>query len=139
ALWFWPLDKVPELDGTAPEYTRYADGRGVVTGAELPDLLGWRTGEAAPAASSAEAEPAVAEGPAPGDQVWEAAGLFDDPNGEQGTLAADSGSSAGRVRGRKAQIRADPWRGCIPLANLADWLDFLECLLGTKDMPEGLT
>ncbi|MFJ9715686.1 class I SAM-dependent DNA methyltransferase [Streptomyces sp. NPDC101213] len=61
ALWFWPLDKVGELDGTDPVY--------------------------------------VTEGVA-------------------------------------ASAQATEGSGPVPLRSLADWLDFLESVLGTVDMPE---
>ncbi|WP_338898608.1 DNA methyltransferase [Streptomyces sp. TG1A-60] len=136
ALWFWPLDKVADLDGTSPDY---AAGGGVVREEEVAALL-------AGAAPAAPAEAPVPTGPAPGDLAWQAAGLFDDPDGEQGelgevnALAADGGKGlksrtrrAGEKGGREAQIGADRWREVIPLKTFADWLDFLETTLGTND------
>jgi hypothetical protein len=61
ALWFWPLDKVGELDGTDPVY------------------------------------------------------------GTEGVAAS---------------AQATEGSGAVPLRGLADWLDFLESVLGTVDMPE---
>ncbi|MFD4350825.1 Eco57I restriction-modification methylase domain-containing protein [Streptomyces coelicoflavus] len=129
ALWFWPLDKVAELDGTAPDY---AAGGGVVREEGVPGLL------------SATEPPPVRDAGAGADVAWRAAGLFDDPDGEQGELgellAADGAaglrtkaSLAGGGGGRQTQIRDDPWREVIPLTTFADWLDFLEATLGTQD------
>ncbi|WP_062207674.1 DNA methyltransferase [Streptomyces sp. NBRC 109706] len=132
ALWFWPLDKTNELDGTG---RMYEEGRGVLREADLPALLSNPEPAAAPAAPAA-----------PGDFAWQAAGLFDDPNGEQGELGVDADGSAGlrtRVKlaggggGRQARIAEDKWRPIIPLTNFADWLDFLEATLGTEDIPDG--
>ncbi|KOU61620.1 hypothetical protein ADK57_27285 [Streptomyces sp. MMG1533] len=136
ALWFWPLDKVAELDGTSADY---AAGGGVVRGEDLAELLAGGDG------GVDSSVPAEASGPAPGDLVWRAAGLFDDPAGEQGELG-DAGlvadgekglrtkaSLAGGRGGREAQIGEDPWREVIPLKTFEDWLDFLELTLGTKD------
>ncbi|WP_037973397.1 hypothetical protein [Streptomyces yerevanensis] len=138
ALWFWPLDKVAELDGSA--YV-YETGGALVEEGELR----LRPGATEAEASAPEAAPPPPEpiGPAPGDLVWEAAGIFDDPDGEQGAFAAgdpDKGLEGRRKRGasgRVSQIKEDPWRKCIPLKTLDDWLDFLELVLGSKDVPEG--
>ncbi|HEX5566363.1 MAG TPA: DNA methyltransferase, partial [Streptomyces sp.] len=145
ALWFWPLDKVAELDGTARQYEL---GDPVVRSEDVPALLAGET-----PAASADTVPdtadttgeAAPDGPAPGDLAWQAAGLFDDPDGEQGELGelaveADSGDglrTRGRgTGGRRARITQDKWRPVIPLKDFADWLDFLEATLGTEDVPD---
>lgn len=129
ALWFWPLDQVGLLDGGD---AKYAAGGGVL--------------EAGPSASVApepEAVPAPS-GPAPGDVAWRAAGLFGDPDGEQGELGDAAENDRGlavkglrikgrRATGRQAEIVEDARRLCIPLKTLADWLDFLELTLGARD------
>ncbi|MER5211563.1 hypothetical protein ABT063_13510 [Streptomyces sp. NPDC002838] len=133
ALWFWPLDKVGWLDGTERVYET---GGALVREGDLPGL-------GVPVAGEPEAEavvPEPSEGPAPGDLAWEAAGLFDDPDGEQEALAvADreaglAGKNKRGSTGRKSVIKGDRWRPCIPLKTLDDWLDFLECLLGAEDI-----
>lgn len=133
ALWFWPLDRVGELDGTAQVYET---GGALVEESALPTLL---TGRPTPA--PAPTAPATPAGPAPGDQLWQAAGLFDNPDGEQAELGVED-AAAGLddrrkrgAQGRRAQI-TDQYRSCIPLQNLGDWLDFLELTLGNADVPE---
>ncbi|MEU9535038.1 hypothetical protein AB0D00_22350 [Streptomyces sp. NPDC048213] len=126
ALWFWPLDRVGELDGTDAVY---AQGGALLDEASVWGRLGGTPEPAAPV------EPVASSSPAPGDQVWRTAGLFDDPKGEQGELGEDAPAekpkkAAGKPAGRK------PERTTVPLQNLGDWLDFLEALLGTSDMPE---
>ncbi|MFE0641518.1 class I SAM-dependent DNA methyltransferase [Streptomyces sp. NPDC058877] len=136
ALWFWPLDKVGELDGTDPVY---GTGGALVDESSVPGLLG-----GGPAESMARAEPVAPVRPpssaAPGDQLWRMAGLFDDPDGEQGELGEDLETSSVR-RSAPASRRArgggrSPERKTVPLQSLGDWLDFLEGVLGTADMPE---
>lgn len=142
ALWFWPLDKVGLLDGSAREYET---GGGLVSEADVPGLLageGRRT--AAAGGGGTEPPPAapVPTGPAPGDLAWESAGLFDSPDGEQQVFAAPDAeqglrtSARGGTKGRTSQI-SDKWRDSRPLRTFADWLDFLEAVLGTEDVPEG--
>ncbi|MFE5852206.1 hypothetical protein ACFQ61_03120 [Streptomyces sp. NPDC056500] len=141
ALWFWPLDEVGLLDGTAPEYTA---GGGLVDESSLPGLLRAGTGESsAPTEPVEPVEPVEPpSGPAPGDQLWRVSGLFDDPDGEQEQLGEDLASGApgesGRSRpaARKPPAPRPPGRTTVPLQSFGDWLDFLEGVLGTADMPE---
>ncbi|MFD3736542.1 hypothetical protein [Streptomyces sp. NPDC058629] len=136
ALWFWPLDRVGELDGTEPVYDT---GGALVDESSVPGLLGG-TGEAAvPVEPVASVEPASSS--APGDQLWSTAGLFDDPDGEQDELGEALASSGGAVRRTPAArrpVRAPrpPERQTVPLQSFGDWLEFLEAVLGTADMPE---
>ncbi|MEU6142235.1 DNA methyltransferase [Streptomyces sp. NPDC047081] len=132
ALWFWPLDKVGWLDGTERVY----ETGGALVGESDLGRLGVFVTE------SEGAAPEPSEGPAPGDLAWEAAGLFDDPDGEQEALGvADlaAGLDDGRKRqakGRKYRIAEGRWPQCVPLRTLDDWIIFLECLLGTEDVGE---
>ncbi|MFC9851414.1 DNA methyltransferase family protein [Streptomyces prasinus] len=129
ALWFWPLDKVRELDGADPVY---GAGGALVDESSVAGLLG---GGRAAVATAAVAEPV---GPAPGDQLWRKAGLFDDPDSEQEELGAGSGPEA-RARQSSSRRRTgggQPERKTVPLQSLGDWLDFLESVLGKVDMPE---
>nr|WP_157169486.1 hypothetical protein [Streptomyces typhae] len=126
ALWFWPLDQVGLLDGTASRYG--AEAGGLAAGAAV--------------APSPEAEPSE---PAPGDVAWQAVGFFDHPDGEQEELPVSAPASAvdnaaglrtkqrSGSGGRKAQIREDQRRSAIPLKTFGDWLEFLELALGTRD------
>ncbi|WP_413752559.1 hypothetical protein NRF20_11840 [Streptomyces sp. R-74717] len=130
ALWFWPLDKTGELDGTDPVYGM---GGALVDESSVAGLM-----RGARAAVAAEV-PVESTAPAPGDQLWQATGLFDDPDGEQEELGAGAGLATGSKRGssgRRAQVK-DQRRACIPLVTFADWLDFLESVLGKEDLPEG--
>ncbi|WP_329531878.1 hypothetical protein OG568_14740 [Streptomyces sp. NBC_01450] len=136
ALWFWPLDQVGLLDGTDAAYAVGEGAFGAV---------------AAPVAP--KPEDAAPSGPAPGDVAWRAAGLFDDPDGEQDELGTLADSDKGleikgleikglkikgrRATGRQAEIAEDLRRPFIPLKTFADWLDFLELTLGTKDADAG--
>ncbi|WP_340558020.1 class I SAM-dependent DNA methyltransferase [Streptomyces sp. GSL17-111] len=147
ALWFWPLDRVGELDGTDSAYA--AGGtlldEGVLTDLLAPEAVAETAPEESAPAPAAETAPEPS-GPAPGDQMWQAGGLFDAPGGEQvelGWEAAPDRSEAGlrsgpnrRTSGRRARVK-DQRRACIPLATFGDWLDFLEAVLGTNDLPEG--
>jgi hypothetical protein len=118
ALWFWPLDRVAELDGS-DVVTYGADGE---AGAAEPPV------EAAVETS----------GPAPGDQTWVKDSLFDDGLPQQLAME-DAGSSSGAGEKKPARklavARSKARREVIPLATLDDWIDFLECALGTKDVP----
>jgi hypothetical protein len=117
ALWFWPLDQVDLLDGTADAYP--AQG-------------------GSPAFT---AKPAERPEPAPVDPdpnfpvvwepvVWEIDSLFGETP-RQLTLA-----EAAPKKPRPAKP-AVTHRSPVPLANLDDWLDFAEALLGRQDIKEG--
>ncbi|MET3982525.1 class I SAM-dependent DNA methyltransferase [Streptomyces sp. PvR034] len=134
ALWFWPLDKTGELDGRDPVY---GEGGALVDESSVSGLLGGgRVEPAAPVAPAAPVDPP--SGPAPGDQLWRTAGLFDDPDGEQEELGEGLGAGASKrsVPGARKAVNRAPERTTVPLQSLGDWLDFLESLLGRVDMPE---
>ncbi|MFH8613806.1 hypothetical protein ACH4E8_01865 [Streptomyces sp. NPDC017979] len=126
ALWFWPLDKVGELDGTDPVY---ATGGALVDESSVAGLLG---------GADALAEPVEPpSGSVSGAQLWSAAGLFDNPDGEQQELGADMTTSARRSAPARKTVAPRPQeRKTVPLQSLGDWLDFLESVLGKVDMPE---
>ncbi|MFH8473693.1 hypothetical protein [Streptomyces sp. NPDC018000] len=121
ALWFWPLDRVAELDGAgvAPHGEGEGDDAGAGAGAEEQP--------------SAEAVAEVA-GPAPGDQTWVEGSLFDDGLPQQLVMEAGTGAEKKPTR-KRSEGRPKGRREVIPLATLDDWIDFLECALGTKDVP----
>ncbi|MFD9744109.1 DNA methyltransferase [[Kitasatospora] papulosa] len=127
ALWFWPLDKTGELDGTE---SVYASG----------DSLPQEETAAAPGPSDERPTGAETASSAPGAHQWQATGLFDDPDGEQGELGelgAELPPAGARTKTpvRRTSSRP-PERRTIPLQSFGDWLDFLESVLGTADMPE---
>ncbi|MFJ6368347.1 class I SAM-dependent DNA methyltransferase [Streptomyces virginiae] len=115
ALWFWPVQEASLLDGTNPRY-RHA--------AEL-------------AQQSAVYEAAVSEPEDDGSGIlmsWEEEALpgFDT---EAKQLSLTQENVAKRRMGRRKEAITEQRRAVIPLANLDDWLDFTESLLGTQDVP----
>ncbi|MBB0242639.1 hypothetical protein FNQ90_00580 [Streptomyces alkaliphilus] len=137
ALWFWPLDKVGLLDGTDVEY----DTAPVVTveaGADLDSLLSSVAGEQQPA-------PEPTPEPTPVAQFVEN-GLLFAMDGDQMFLG-EGGDDDGLVEKKqvkKARTSSTPKktgglvrrRDVIPLAELDDWIAFLESMLGTAPVPE---
>ncbi|MDL4774533.1 Eco57I restriction-modification methylase domain-containing protein [Actinomadura xylanilytica] len=112
ALWFWPLDKAELLDGSAEIYEHLKD--------RVLDTL--------PGTSN----PVEAPDPEPAGfpQTWAAESLF----GEESVQIPIAPPKPRPKSGRKAQ-RVER-RSVVPLADLDDWLDFAESLLGTSDIPE---
>ncbi|SFN62037.1 hypothetical protein SAMN04489713_102606 [Actinomadura madurae] len=112
ALWFWPLDKAGLLDGSDGIYERLKE-----------NVL-----------DSVPPAPAVIEAPDPDPtgfpQSWEAASLF----GET-PVQIPINQSKPRPKSPRKPARVER-RSVIPLADLDDWLDFAEALLGTTDIPE---
>ncbi|GAA2629863.1 hypothetical protein GCM10010425_30660 [Streptomyces spororaveus] len=144
ALWFWPVDKASLLDGTASEYT----ARPVVTGADgLSQLLGGvpLTGEEP--ATPVNPEPRVLPAAKPKPRFVEATALF--ALGSEQTSFADLELTAhdegvvetkrigSTAKGAAPKPKTESRRPKIPLKELDDWLDFLEAMLGTADIPEG--
>jgi hypothetical protein len=110
ALWFWPLDKADLLDGTAGVYKA-----------------------ASPAITPPpEEKPRLAPvGPDPNfPVVWEMDSLFGETP-KQLTLAEATPKKPRPARPTVTQ------RSPIPLANLDDWLDFAEALLGRRNIEAG--
>jgi len=107
ALWFWPVDKAPLLDGSDTAYKN------------TPPT---RTPEPAPVP--------VAPDPA-FPVVWEADSLF----GESPKQLSLAEAVPRTPRRKPAPVDHRP----VPLANLDDWLDFAEALLGRQDVaPDSL-
>ncbi|WP_103528426.1 restriction endonuclease [Streptomyces sp. SM12] len=140
ALWFWPLDKVGDLDGTAPEYR---NGGAVVTEDQVAALLSG-AGDTVASASATGTAVEPDSGPARGGQQWYTEGLFADPNGEQ--IAFDTTTPPEPTSTQKStpKAKSNPkpkatttstarLRDVIPLAEFGDWLEFLERVLGTQD------
>ncbi|MFF9072003.1 class I SAM-dependent DNA methyltransferase [Streptomyces sp. NPDC014872] len=115
ALWFWPVQEASLLDGTNPRYRQAAElaeqsaaYEVAVSGAEDEDsgvLMSWEE-EALPGFGT-----------------------------EAKQLSLTQEAVAKRRMGRRKESIAERRREVIPLANLDDWLDFAESLLGTQDVP----
>ncbi|MFD0285917.1 hypothetical protein [Streptomyces lutosisoli] len=145
ALWFWPVDKTGLLDGSDGEYA----ARTVVSDADgLSEVLGGvpLTGEQPE--SEAAPEPAAVAAPTPAPRFVEATALFalgpEQTSFEDLELSADDDvvvevrqvGSKGVKKG-PAKPKASERRPIVPLKDLDDWLEFLEAMLGTADVPEG--
>ncbi|GHF48227.1 DNA methyltransferase [Streptomyces griseosporeus] len=117
ALWFWPVQNAALLDGTDERYAR-------------AEALAARAAELEAVSVGGGAESGA-------DDVllaWEAEalpGFTAEP--QQMTLTRDSVSRR-RTGRRKEQIKGER-RDVIALADLDDWIDFAEALLGTQDVP----
>ncbi|WP_333771016.1 hypothetical protein, partial [Streptomyces sp. IBSBF 2435] len=140
ALWFWPAEKAAQLDGTDLEYAPRAE----VGDAEgLGELLGTvppmrDTAEAAVAADKA-AEPPASASP----RYVEVSALFS--LGPEQTSFDDLRDEVvevkeivpKRVQTGTTRAKAPERRAAVPLKDLDDWLEFLEAMLGTVDVPDG--
>ncbi|MGI5438655.1 hypothetical protein ACQEV4_14945 [Streptomyces shenzhenensis] len=150
ALWFWPAEKAGLLDGTDGEYAARANGE--VGGAEsLSALLGGvpLTGE--PAAAPDEAAPALApveQAAIPAPRFVEVAALFamgpeqtsfDDLHDSEEVVEVKEIGAKKKVKTGPAKPKTPERRPVVPLKDLEDWLEFLEAMLGTADVPDGNT
>ncbi|MFB7583924.1 hypothetical protein [Streptomyces hydrogenans] len=143
ALWFWPVDKAGLLDGTAGEYTAGPE----VTGADsLSRLLDGAPMVVEPPAPPADPEPVTVPTPAP--RFVEATALFafgpEQTSFEDLELSADDSvvevkeiRPRGAARATTPKSKAPERRPIVPLKDLNDWLEFLEAMLGTADVPDG--
>ncbi|MFH9193037.1 hypothetical protein [Streptomyces globisporus] len=145
ALWFWPVDKAGLLDGSDGEYA----ARTVVSDADgLSKVLGGvpLTGERLE--PQAAPEPMALTAPTPAPRFVEATALFalgpEQTSFEDLELTADDDvvvevSQVGLKGAKKgpAKPKGPERRSIIPLKGLDDWLEFLEAMLGTADVPEG--
>ncbi|MEU8797760.1 class I SAM-dependent DNA methyltransferase [Spirillospora sp. NPDC048819] len=113
ALWFWPLDKVGLLDGSDDIYERLKDN---VLDSVPPAL--------------AEVEAPYPD-PAGFPQSWEAASLFG-----EAPVQISINQSKSRPKPPRKPARVER-RSVIQLADLDDWLDFAEALLGSADNTDG--
>jgi len=114
ALWFWPVGSIDLLDGTHPTYTD-------------------RPTEQSPAALRALLAQAVPEQ----EIVHEVPALFT-VAGEQLSLSHAEHVVVETTRARattRAKKVRPARRAVIPLVDSDDWLDFLESMLGTDDVP----
>ncbi|GAA1717057.1 class I SAM-dependent DNA methyltransferase [Nonomuraea bangladeshensis] len=118
ALWFWPLDKAGLLDGTDPIYAPTAT-------AELESVV------LAESAVRSAPEESLGFG-----QVYVTDSLFETGNKQLDLADARTMVGGGPKRTAKPRSEPDPVRRVIPLADLNDWLDFAEAVLGRADIPE---
>ncbi|TQF01929.1 hypothetical protein E6W39_06170 [Kitasatospora acidiphila] len=145
ALWFWPVDKAGLLDGTASDYVTCHQVTGVDSLSRLLDGVPLAT---EPPASLAEPEPLAAPMLRPMPRFVEAPALF--ALGPEQTsfgdleLSADDANveikqitSRGRAQVTAPKPKTPERRPTVPLNDLDDWLEFLEAMLGTADVPEG--
>lgn len=137
ALWFWPLEKVGLLDGTDAEYATAP----VVTAQVGVDLDALLSSVAGPAAEAEDRAPEPTPVPQfletgvlfsmDGDQISLGEAESDDEAGKKKTAKKTRGSSAPRKPSGPARRR-----DVIPLADMDDWIAFLESMLGTGPVPE---
>ncbi|MGC5540117.1 class I SAM-dependent DNA methyltransferase [Streptomyces griseus] len=119
ALWFWPVQEASLLNGTNPRYRQAA---------ELAEQ------SAAYEVAVSRAEEEDEDGSAGVLMSWEEEALPGFGT-EAKQLSLTQESVAKRRMGRRKESITERRREVIPLANLDDWLDFAESLLGTQDVP----
>jgi hypothetical protein len=145
ALWFWPVNKAGLLDGTAGEYTARLE---VTEADSLTRLLDGTPLVLESPATPAGPEPAAVPTPTPVPQYIEATALFalgpEQTSFEDLELSADDSvvevkqvKPRGRTQTSAPKPKAPERRSIVPLKDLDDWLEFLEAMLGTADVPEG--
>ncbi|MEV5240853.1 hypothetical protein AB0K89_17380 [Streptomyces cinnamoneus] len=145
ALWFWPVDKAGLLNGSAGEYVTGPQVTGADSLSRLLDGAPLVTESPAP---PAEPEPPAVPMPGPMPRFVEATALFafgpEQTSFEGLELSADDAvvelkQVAPRVKAQTAapKPKATERRPIVPLKDLNDWLEFLEAMLGTADVPEG--
>ncbi|MFE2452711.1 class I SAM-dependent DNA methyltransferase [[Kitasatospora] papulosa] len=121
ALWFWPVQEASLLNGTNPRYRQAAELAEQSVAYEV-------------AVSGAEDEGEDADESAGVLMSWEEEALPGFGT-EAKQLSLTQESVAKRRMGRRKESITERRREVIPLANLDDWLDFAESLLGTQDVP----
>lgn len=143
ALWFWPADKAGLLDGTAGDYVA---GPQVMGADSLSRLLDGAPLTTEPLAPPTGHEPSPVTKPRPAPRFVEATALFalgpEQTSFEDLELSADDSvvevkQVRPRAQATAPKPKAPERRPIIPLKDLDDWLEFLEAMLGTADVPEG--
>lgn len=126
ALWFWPLDRVGLLDGSDDVYVRLAPA--VPAAAEnLPESVDVRL---------PETEQSI------GFRFQAQEPLFpvgDEQLGLDGLAQEIKESRTNRPKPARKRTALEPLRPVIPLADLDDWLDFAEAVIGRVDIDYGET
>lgn len=142
ALWFWPVEKAAQLDGTDAEYAAPIEAGDV-------DGLGELLGTVPPMRESDEAAAPAVEAPetsAPASPRYvEVSALF--AMGPEQTSFDDLRDEVvevkeilpKQVKAGPAKPKAPGRRASVPLRDLDDWLEFVEAMLGTADLPDGNT
>ncbi|MGW4786735.1 hypothetical protein [Streptomyces sp. NPDC004230] len=140
ALWFWPAEKVGLLDGTDAEYaTRLAVG----SADSLSELLGGVPLTGAPAEAAGGTEETPEESAPAARRFVEVSALF--AMGPEQTSFDDLRDEVvevkeivpKKVKTGPAKPKTLERRTFVPLKDLDDWLEFLEAMLGTADVPDG--
>ncbi|MFI5920332.1 class I SAM-dependent DNA methyltransferase [Streptomyces anulatus] len=121
ALWFWPVQEASLLNGTNPRYRQAAE-------------LAEQSAAYEVAVSGAEDEEQNEDESAGVLMSWEEEALPGFGT-EAKQLSLTQEAVAKRRMGRRKESITERRREVIPLANLDDWLDFAEALLGTQDVP----
>ncbi|WP_438388725.1 hypothetical protein [Actinopolyspora saharensis] len=131
ALWFWPPDRVGLLDGSDGAYEQQ-DREQFEQALEQFPLSGEDVSSADTARTGLVGEQTAAFSLG-GEQVSLFAGSAEDDS------LSGSAPVPGRARRASGKTkRSGPLRRAkIPLADLDDWLDFAEAVLGAEDVPEG--
>ncbi|MET9768076.1 class I SAM-dependent DNA methyltransferase [Streptomyces sp. NPDC006415] len=121
ALWFWPVQEASLLNGTDPRYRQAAE-------------LAEQSAAYEVAVSGAADEEQDEDESAGVLMSWEEEALPGFGT-EAKQLSLTQEAVAKRRMGRRKESITERRREVIPLANLDDWLDFAEALLGTQDVP----
>ncbi|MFB9675995.1 class I SAM-dependent DNA methyltransferase [Streptosporangium vulgare] len=143
ALWFWPLDRAGLLDGSDDVYARLAPP--IITPeparpAATDDSLVRPAATNGPSDAIHETLPAIEE--TIGFRVRKQEALFATGDEQLDLVSvAHELKEARATRPKPAPKRPPltPLRQVIPLADLDDWLDFAEALLGRVDIDHGDT
>ncbi|MEV4531897.1 class I SAM-dependent DNA methyltransferase [Streptosporangium sp. NPDC049304] len=143
ALWFWPLDRAGLLDGSDDVYTRLAPPIITLEPVRSATTDGTSVHPAAtdgPSDTIHETLPAAEE--TIGFRVRKQEALFatGDEQLDLDSMAHDlKEARAARPKPAPKRPSLAPLRQVIPLADLDDWLDFAEALLGRVDIDHGDT
>ncbi|KWX01084.1 Uncharacterized protein LI90_2112 [Carbonactinospora thermoautotrophica] len=127
ALWFWPVDQVGLLDGSAEDY-RW------LRSSAPPDA------DASTVPSAGPLDGAAADEPVSMGATWDSPELpgFELPKQMQMELPSSGGAGKPKATGKQTAARrrtvTESVRPVVPLANLDDWLDFAEAVLGREDI-----
>lgn len=145
ALWYWPADQAGLLDGSDEEY----ELSGSITHNSLASLIDTTVPGTEPPAELPQQDATTTVAPSvqaarpmisrpmtlfamDGDQT-----AFDDLGwGLEPDPAPASQQPQKKVAKKTPKSSAPSLRRVIPLKNVDDWLDFLEAVLGTADIPQ---